>query len=118
MNRPMIRPKIRSTLARRVHTCSLAGILAAVVLLLPARVRADSVWPRQFDSASGTFIIYQPQPETLNGDVLSGRLAFSLQRAGDAQPTFGVMWFTERAFIDRDSSTVAARDFDVTKVRL
>ena len=118
MNRPMIRPKIRSTLARRVHTCSLAGILAAVVLLLPARVRADSVWPRQFDSTSGTFIIYQPQPETLNGDVLTGRLAFSLQRPGSSEPAFGVMWFTERVAIDRDSSTVTPSNLDVTKVRL
>src|SRR5580765_1281667 len=118
MNRPMIRPKIRSTLARRVHTCSLAGILAAVVLLLPARVRADSVWPRQFDSTSGTLIIYQPQPETLNGDVLTGRLAFSLQRPGSSEPAFGVMWFTERVAIDRDSSTVTPSNLDVTKVRL
>ena len=118
MNRPKIRPKIRLTLARRVHTCSLAAILAAVVWLLPARVRADSVWPRQFDSTSGSFIIYQPQPETLNGDVLTGRLAFSLQRPGSSEPAFGVMWFTERVAIDRDSSTVTPSNLDVTKVRL
>jgi hypothetical protein len=97
----------------------LCAALLGTTLPLAGTARATvSDWPRQFDSASGTFIIYQPQPETLNGDVLSGRLAFSLQRSSDTQPTFGVMWFTERAFIDRDSSTVAARDFDVTKVRL
>jgi hypothetical protein len=98
---------------------SLAGVVAAALLLFAALpARADSAWPRQFDSPSGTFIIYQPQPETLTGDVLSGRLAFSLQRPGSTEPSFGVMWFTERVAIDRDSSTVAARDLDVTKVRL
>src|SRR5215471_13284501 len=96
-----------------------AGVVAAGLLLfgaLPAR--AQSQWPRQFDSPSGTFIIYEPQPETLSGDVLGGRLAFSLQRPGSAEPAFGVMWFTERVAIDRDSSTVTAHDLDVTKVRL
>jgi hypothetical protein len=102
--------------SRPVRTGIVAG---AILAALPVGSRAaDSGWPRQFDSPSGKFIIYQPQPETLNGDVLTGRTAFSLQRSGDTEPSFGVLWFTERVFIDRDSSTVAARDFDVTKVRL
>jgi hypothetical protein len=111
----MGRPTKRLTRTRRI----IADVVAAGLLLataLPAR--AESQWPRQFDSSSGSFVIYQPQPETLSGDVLTGRLAFSLQRPGTAEPTFGVMWFTERVIIDRDSSTVTSRDLDVTKVRL
>jgi len=75
-------------------------------------------WPRQFDTPSGAFVIYQPQPDDLMGDVLAGRAAFSLQRSGESYPVFGVLWFSERIQVDRDSSTVTARDFDVTKVRL
>ena len=104
----------RSTRLRR-------GPLAAITfaaLLLAGPARADGNWPRQFDSSSGSFIIYQPQPESVNGDLLNARAAFSLQRTADAEPVFGVLWFTERIQIDRDSSTVDARDFDVTKVRL
>src|SRR5262245_31078729 len=98
----------------------LALLLALATPLLPARdARADAPgWPRQFDSSSGTFIIYQPQPETLTGDMLTGRAAFSVQHGDDAQPTFGVLWFAEQIQIDRDSSSVTARNFDVTKVRL
>jgi hypothetical protein len=100
----------------------MAGVLACALglsLVLSSGVRAaSSNWPRQFDSPSGSFIIYQPQPEALNGDMLSGRAAFSLQRTADAEPVFGVIWYAERIQIDRDSSTVDARDFDVTKVRL
>ncbi len=90
---------------------------AALAVAVPARA-ADPAWPRQIDSPSGSFVIYQPQPEDLDGDLLTARAAFSLQKSTDADPTFGVLWFTERIAIDRDSSTVTARSLDVTKVRL
>jgi hypothetical protein len=93
------------------------ALAAALVSASVARAQ-DSAWPRQFGSSSGTFVIYQPQPEDLTGDVLSARAAFSLQKNGSDTPTFGVLWFTEQIQIDRDSSTVSARQFDVTKVRL
>ena len=111
---------------RTIRSCTwpgVAGLLAAfavaAALALSTPARADDpAWPRQIDSPSGSIVIYQPQPEDLNGDVLTGRAAFSLQKSADADPTFGVLWFTERIEIDRDSSTVTARSLDVTKVRL
>ncbi len=96
---------------------ALLTVLAAIGWAASAR-GDESSWPRQFDSSSGSFVIYQPQPEDLDGDLLSCRAAFSLQRTTDAAPLFGVLWFTERIEIDRDSSTVTGRDLDVLKVRL
>jgi hypothetical protein len=94
-------------------------LIAATALAIAAPARADDAgWPRQFDSPSGSFVIYQPQPEDLDGDVLTGRAAFSLKKSDDAIRTFGVLWYTELVEIDRDSSTVFARDLNVTKVRL
>jgi hypothetical protein len=104
----------------RPGVASLLAVLAAgagFAIANPARAD-DPSWPRQFDSSNGSFVIYQPQPENLSGDVLTGRAAFSLKKIGDAYPAFGVIWFTERIEVDRDSLTVTARDFDVTKVRL
>jgi hypothetical protein len=97
-----------------------AKLLLALGLLAGlGRAQADEgVWPRQFESDSGSFVIYQPQPEALTGDLLSARAAFSLQKAEDASPVFGVLWFTERIQIDRDSSVVTGADLDVTRVRL
>jgi hypothetical protein len=95
----------------------LAAVLAVLALAHPVRAE-DAGWPRAFDSASGAFVIYQPQPETLDGDLLSCRAAFSLQKSGERYPVFGVLWFTERILVDRDSSMVDARDLDVTRVRL
>jgi hypothetical protein len=100
-----------------VGRLAVLGAAASLAMSLPARAD-DLAWPRQFDSPSGRFVVYQPQPEELNGDVLKGRAAFSLQKKGDAHPAFGVLWYTEQISIDRDSSTVIARSLDVTKVRL
>src|SRR6185503_15324456 len=107
---PFVRENLASLLVALTVTASLAVAMTA---------RADDPgWPRQFDSSSGTFVIYQPQPENLDGDVLTGRAAFSLQKSGAKSPTFGVLWYTEQIEIDRDSSSVDARSLDVTKVRL
>src|SRR6185503_5451172 len=99
--------------------CGLVLIPATAALTAAGPVRADDPgWPRQFDSPSGSFVIYQPQPEDLYGNTLEGRAAFSLKKSDDAIRTFGVLWYTEQVEIDRDSSTVVARNLDVTKVRL
>ncbi len=95
----------------------LVALGALLAFHTPVRA-SDPNWPRQFDSPSGSFVIYQPQPEDLDGDLLACRAAFSLQKSADANPIFGVLWFTEHIEIDRDSSTVAGRSLDVTKVRL
>jgi len=108
--RSFIRPGVSGLLA------ALAAA-AALAVAIPARAE-DPNWPRQLDSSSGSIVIYQPQPEDLDGDVLTARAAFSLQKSADANPTFGVLWFTGRLEIDRDSSTVTTRSLDVTKVRL
>jgi hypothetical protein len=105
-----VRPSVASL-------CAVLAAAASVALAIPARAD-DPGWPRQFDSSSGSFVIYQPQPENLDGDVLTGRAAFSLKKAGATYPTFGVLWYTEEIEIDRDSSTVTARSMDITKVRL
>ena len=52
---------------------------------------------------SGSFVIYQPQPEDLTGDLLMGRAAISLQHSERETPTFGVLWFNARLLTDRDS---------------
>jgi hypothetical protein len=108
--------KLRQLL--RARDASLLLVLALTAVFV-ASARADEPgWPREFDSSSGTFVIYQPQPEDLEGDLLTSRAAFSVLKSGETDPTFGVLWFTERIEIDRDSSTVSARSLDVTKVRL
>ena len=110
---------IRPFAAHAARSC--VALLAVVLLALlappvPAGDSADEpAWPRQFDSDSGSFVLYQPQPEELDGDLLTARAAFSLQKSAKDNPQYGVLWFSAHILIDRDSSTVAMRDFDVTQ---
>ncbi len=106
------------------RTLTLVALAASLAIApafpaLAATTRADDPeWPRQFDSPIGSFVVYQPQPEDLVGDVVTGRAAFSLRKEGVPGPTFGVLWYAERIEIDRDSSTVTTRNLEITKVRL
>jgi hypothetical protein len=102
---------------RRFMVASLLVLLPPAMLAVVSAHADAPGWPRQFESSSGSFVVYQPEPERLDGDRLTGRAAFALE-SGGGNPAFGVLWFTARIEIDRDSSTVTMRNLDVTKVRL
>jgi hypothetical protein len=40
--------------------------------------------------------VYQPQPEVLDGNVLSVRSAMSLEIENREEPIFGAFWFTAK----------------------
>ncbi len=90
--------------------------LAATALLASASNALAVDWPQQIDAPEGTIVIYQPQPEKLTGNVLTGRAAISLELKGKPEPIFGAFWFTAR--IDtQDADTAVVRDVKVTEVR-
>lgn len=76
-------------------------------------------WPKELTTANGTVItIYQPQPETMKGDVLDGRAAFSALEKTGTEPIFGVFWYTAKMSTDRDSRTVTLESIKITDVKL
>ena len=99
------------------------AVAVAVMLPLassPAKgqiTEADTGWPREIVTDSGTMIIYQPQPDKLDGITLTGRAAVSVVSRGSKEPVFGVVWFTARAQTDRDDRTVDIDHIAVTNVR-
>ncbi len=93
---------------------------ALSILLLLAYASASSAvgeWPQEVTAPEGTIVVYQPQPETLEGNVLTGRAAMSLELKDQSDPIFGTFWFKARIDTDRDSGTALVRDFEVTNVR-
>jgi len=101
---------------RAIHRIIL-GSVGIITILIAATAAADATWPRELKTDSGVLTIYQPQPETFEGNLLKGRAAASMIRKGDTEPTFGVFWFTARVDTDRDAGTSLVRDIVVTKVR-
>lgn len=62
-------------------------------------------WPREFTSTQGKVVLYQPQPQKMDGNRVSGVMAFSLVPSGQKEPKFGAMNFDARLNIDRDTRT-------------
>lgn len=92
--------------------------LAMLLLLAATASAAHAVsWPQEIDAAEGTIVVYQPQPETLKGNVLTGRAAMALQVKNRKDPIFGAFWFTARVDTDRAAGTARVRDLKVTQVR-
>jgi hypothetical protein len=97
---------------RRLST--LLVLLVTLTATMPAFATLE--WPQEIDASEGTIVIYQPQPESLNGNVLGGRAAISLELEGRQDPIFGVMWFTAKIDTDRDSDTAIVHHVKVERV--
>src|SRR5688572_9030911 len=76
-------------------------------------------WPKEIQTKNGTTItVYQPQPESMKGNKLDGRAAFSAQEKGSSDPLFGVFWFTTTMATNRDDRTVTLETIKVNAVKL
>jgi len=79
-----------------------------------ASLAAD--WPQELTGKKGTIVVYQPQPEKLVGNILTGRAAMSLELKDNVAPIFGVFWFSSKIETDRSDNTVTISQLKVTKV--
>jgi hypothetical protein len=91
-------------------------VLTLFVVVAPAAGQELS-WPREVALGEGTLTMYQPQPETLVGNQLSGRAAASYTEQGMTSPTFGTVWFTGRVDADDSTDRAQVRDIVVTRAR-
>lgn len=95
----------------RVRAC------AAIVLAAFAAGANAVDWPQEVTAPDGNkVVVYQPQPESLKGNVLTGRAAMSLELKNKPEPIFGAFWFTARVDTDQDAGIATVRDMHITKV--
>ncbi len=91
-------------------------IFAAFTLMLIGLFNADAIeWPQEVTAKEGNIVVYQPQPESLDGNILQGRAAMSLELIDRDEPIFGAFWFSAR--IDTSTENATVRDVRVTRVR-
>ncbi|MCJ7816137.1 MAG: hypothetical protein MUP31_08830, partial [Xanthomonadales bacterium] len=88
--------------------------LLSTVMSFPLAAQIE--WPQEITTDGGTIVVYQPQPESLDGNILRGRAAISLEIDGKEEPIFGAMWFAARIDTDQDTDVVVVRDFKVEHV--
>ncbi|MDH3699194.1 MAG: hypothetical protein OEQ81_11050, partial [Flavobacteriaceae bacterium] len=73
-------------------------------------------WPREIQKNAYTITLYQPQLETLEGNILKGRMALSVKHNSE-DPVFGASWFTVRLDTDKSSKTAVLESIDINKIK-
>jgi hypothetical protein len=93
-------------------------VLAVSLLAASPALAAPTDWPREIDTSKGKVLIYQPQIESLDNDLLTARAAFSITPTGKTEPVFGVLWASSKLQTNRDDGTATLLGSKVTKVRM
>ena len=76
----------------------------------------DQGWPKEMQLEKYKFIIYQPQPESLESNRLKILTAISLVPKNGNEPIFGAMWFTAELSVDKSQNRATLDNFSLTKV--
>ncbi|WP_143520120.1 carbohydrate-binding family V/XII [Reichenbachiella sp. 5M10] len=84
---------------------------------LYAQENESAFFPKIIENDKGKIVIYQPQSESLKGDVLESRVAISVKPKEDSAPTFGVMWVTSYLEVDRVDRLVTLKSAKINAVR-
>lgn len=93
----------------------LTFLLLLMNFILPAK--AETTWPKVIKVANGEITVYQPQPETLDGTLLSGRAAISVKHKDSKRPTFGAIWVTTKLEVDRETRIAVLTDIKIPNIR-
>ncbi|MFO1463832.1 MAG: hypothetical protein U1F66_08630 [bacterium] len=89
-----------------------------ILAALPSGLRAANVeWPREITLPKASIVIYQPQPETFEGNHLTARSAVSVTMKDNPEPVYGAAWYDATVATDRDARTVEVEEVKVTKVK-
>ncbi|WP_232769135.1 carbohydrate-binding family V/XII [Colwellia sp. Bg11-28] len=107
----MMKLSLNVPILRVISRC----FIACFLLLFSLTSFAED-WPQELSGDRGTIVVYQPQPEKLKGNILTGRAAMSLELKDNPNPIFGVFWFSAKIATDRSENTVTINQLKVTKV--
>lgn len=77
---------------------------------------AENGWPKEIITEKGTAVLYQPEPEKLDGDKLDVRMAVALEKKGK-EPIFGAVWLTATLETDREERMALVTGIKVNEMR-
>ncbi len=73
-------------------------------------------WPKEINTDNAVVVIYQPQINSLEGNMLDSRAAISVKRGND-ELVFGAIWFESRIFTDKTTRMVTLEDINIKEVK-
>lgn len=71
---------------------------------------SETPWPRRVTSSSATITIYEPQVDSWDGREIVARNAVGIQRAGQNEPTYGVVTVHAITLVDKSSRNVSLQN--------
>ncbi len=77
----------------------------------------ENTWPKVIENPKGIITIYQPQPESLNGNIVEGRAAISVKPAKSKKPVFGAIWYKAELEVDRTTRMAVIKDVTIPNIR-
>src|SRR5688572_3489365 len=94
-------------------------ILFAALLFIGRSLQAqDASWPRIITTSEGaTVTLYQPTPESFEGDKLKMRTAVSVKMKPSDAPKFGAIWAEAKMHTDRATRMVTLESITITDVK-
>ena len=105
-----------SALAFALVLPGLSGCLSVMPGGSPATSSVDvDPWPRQLTSGDHTFSIFQPQYERWDQGRLTGRAAVVVENPVSPEPQYGVIRFTARTEVDKETRLVTLEDVTIAK---
>ncbi|MBK7710234.1 MAG: hypothetical protein IPJ37_04230 [Bacteroidales bacterium] len=103
--------------SKKLLRISILGLFMISVVFPEISAADEPLWPKVIKSKKGEITIYQPQPETLDGTLLSGRAAVSVKAADSKRPVFGAVWMTSTLIVDRDTRIAVLTNIKVPNIR-
>jgi hypothetical protein len=73
-------------------------------------------WPQEIQDSRGTVVVYEPQLESFEGDVLVARSAVAVTLKNQDQPVFGAVRYQCRVQTNREQGMAYFVNVDVTEV--
>lgn len=94
--------------------------LVTLLLFISANLFAQKTsslsWPREIETNNYLITLYQPQPETLKGNILRGRLALSIKN-NKGEMTFGSLWYDARLSTDMNERTATLENIAIPTIK-
>ncbi len=92
-------------------------IMSTVSLTVGVSWSQDTGWPRVAKNGQTEVVVYQPQPDSLDGLTLDSRVAVSIKRPQDKAPLFGALWLIATLDIDRDQEMAHVASIKIVRTR-
>lgn len=96
-------------------------ILSALVFVCGTASQAQTkLWPKEipFTKTDGKVLIYQPQPDALEGNTLTGRAAIAGKEKAKDELVFGAIFFEAKLFTDKATRMASLESFKITNAKI